>query len=319
MSELIDKAASSAGAALKKIKASKGSLLGNFYFAGDTQGRAGGLVVTLTARDPKGSKAVTEGKAIRKALKGARFARGTVIMRGSKLLFEVHSGSASPSNVLLSFKKAISELEGLGFIKKAIVKQAGSDTDTETETESEPTSAVPAAVAGLEDVDDILDGIDEDELKALLAEQDELGDLNDQLAGFLSEEASEAERGEQIADALDNITALESADASGRELAQARRALAEVLYTGAEPFPEPGQPLSPDVQELLNLSMAAAVRSLDAYLRSVADEIAQLHAKISAMSEEERGQAREELRPLLAQHRRSVTSYHSQLQQNILA
>ena len=63
--------------------------------------------------------------------------------------------------------------------------------------------------------------------------------------------------------------------------------------------------------------MAAAVRSLGAYLRSVAEEIKALHTEISTMTPEQREQVRATTLATLTQHRQSVTSYRDQLWQNI--
>ena len=60
---------------LKKIRASKGKLQGNYYYAGSNDGRTAGLVVTLSIRDKKGMMAFATGKPIRKEISGAKFSR----------------------------------------------------------------------------------------------------------------------------------------------------------------------------------------------------------------------------------------------------
>ena len=49
MSKVIEDAAKEAAGAIKKIRAGKGAVKGNFYYAGDTRGKAAGLVITLQA------------------------------------------------------------------------------------------------------------------------------------------------------------------------------------------------------------------------------------------------------------------------------
>ncbi|MEL6343746.1 MAG: hypothetical protein AAFV53_11485 [Myxococcota bacterium] len=325
MGDSIDKAAKDAAGVLKKIKAAKGKLKGNFYYAGDTRGASAGIVVTLLARDPKGSKASSMGKGVRKEIKGAKFARGTVGMKGSKLLFEVFAGSASPGHMKAGFKKAISELDGLEHLKKALVKKAGSDDvdDTEEsddlETSSEASTSSSTAPT-IEDVEDVLDGIDPQELKALMAEQEELGDLNTQLQGFLSDDSTEEELGEQIAEALDELQRLQAEGATDEELEAARRELAELAYAGPDPFPAAGEALSPELIEVLKSSMNAAVQSLGAYLQKTFEALQQFHARLEKMTEEERNDIRDDGGLVTVEEfRRSVLSYRDQLQQNLEA
>ena len=77
--ELIKELCTETLKSLKKVISSRGRLQGNFYFTGDTKGKMAGLVVTLTARDPKGSKALNKGKKLRKAITGYRNATGTIL------------------------------------------------------------------------------------------------------------------------------------------------------------------------------------------------------------------------------------------------
>ena len=106
LDELLSGRHSEAGKSLKKVVASKGKLQGNLYFAGDGKTTAG-VVITLTARDPKGQKALTGGKALRKQIKNAKFSRGTVLMDGGKLMVELFAGTATAAMLKKAFKDDI--------------------------------------------------------------------------------------------------------------------------------------------------------------------------------------------------------------------
>ena len=84
--EVLEEALAGTKSAVRKIKASGGRLQGSFYYAGDARAELVSMVVTLSTRDKKGTKAYAQGRMLRKAIKGAKFARGTVSQDGGKLL-----------------------------------------------------------------------------------------------------------------------------------------------------------------------------------------------------------------------------------------
>ena len=85
---------------IKKILVSKGKASGNFYAICNSKNE-GGLAVTMSAKDPKGAKALTMGKSMKSEIKNGKFARGLVIFdkEQKKLLFEVSAGNLSSSNL----------------------------------------------------------------------------------------------------------------------------------------------------------------------------------------------------------------------------
>jgi hypothetical protein len=316
MNEVITDAAKEAAGTLKKIRAAKGKLKGNFYFAGDTRGKEAGLVVTLQARDPKGSKATTQGKAIRKEIKGAKFAQGIVSVDGSALLFELYAGTASKDHVKLGFKKSLSELPGLGILKKALLKKGGDKTDTaDVADESAPeTPPVPEVTEALSD-------LDEAELKELMAAQETLGNLNDELMDFLSDDNTEAERGEQLAEQLTELASLTSAEPRDEAaISAARRALAELAYTGSDPFPEVGAPLTAEARALLSGAIDGAVAALSRYLTRAIEEIGEIHATVSSSAPTEIPEPeRQRMLKSLDLSAAAVTSLREQLRTNLVA
>lgn len=260
--ELIQEHGEEALKNLKKVLASRGKLQANFYFAGDTKGREAGLVVTLTARDTKGSKAASHGKKLRKEIAGAKFARGTVNTKGSKLQFILHSGTASKDHIKIGFKKAFlgdwaKALKAM--LRKAIVQLAGKGEkpeaiDEEAETiEDTPTPEITEDTAFAE-----LSIKERAELAELINVQGDLNDRNRELeSSFLSTKEADEEYAEQLSEVQDAIASLKSADPVNEEaLQQKREELAAISGTGGDPFPESiGAPLDVDTSELLSLAM----------------------------------------------------------------
>lgn len=254
MSDELEQAAAEAGKAIKKIRSSGGKIQGNFYFAGDNGGRQAGIVVTLLARDRKGQKALAAGKQLRKNIAGAKFARGVLEVDNGKLMFTLHSGSASSGLMKRSFKDTLPSLDAsLKVLKKALIRKDGGaaevvDADAEEEVD---------APLSQEEQEELATLIRDQE--KLAAEQGGLAALNAQLSSFLSEEDASAEQAEQIADQVKKIEQLQASGADPAELRQARLELAEVSQIGDSPFPTVGNPISPQMEQLLALSMELMV------------------------------------------------------------
>ena len=319
MDEAITAAAQAAAGALKKIRAGKGKLVGYFYYVGDTRGKQAALVVTLQARDKKGTKASSEGKKLRKLIPGAKFSRGTVSVDGSKLIFELRAGSASGGHVKSGFKKSgLADVSGLGVLKKAVIRKGGVD---EADDDEQGSTAAEAAAPD-STVEETFDDIDPAELAALLADQEELGELTDEVDSFLAGDDVQAEIGEQIAEQLTALSALEAAEPrDDKAIAAARRALAELAYTGPNPFPEVGQPLDPETRAILSGAVESAVKALDAFLDKAIAEIKLIHDRLQGMSDEERAALTDSERKAMIQSldlsADSVTSYRDQLRKNL--
>jgi hypothetical protein len=258
--ELIETTSAEALKQLKKILASRGKLQGNFYFAGDTRGGQAGLVVTLLARDRKGSKATAQGKKLRAELSGAKFARGVVTTKGSKLLFELHSGNATKDHMKLGFKKAFDAPDSKALkalLRRALVAKAGAETEEPEALVEEAEAPVKDGAPPAPDVD-LGDALEPGELEALLERQGDLEQRNAALKeSFLSAESARVELQESIDTLSQEIIALQQAPTLDLTALQAKRyALAEVLYVGTDPFPEVGQPLPEPVRDVLKAAIA---------------------------------------------------------------
>lgn len=249
---------------LRKVLAGNGKIQANFYFAGNAAGSDAGLIVTLSARDKNGKKVASQGKALRKAISGARFAVGTVLMDGGKLTFEQQGGSAPPALLKKAFKGALitPDSGGLGalrFLAKARIRKGGAPGEEAEVEEGEALSTDELSI--------LSDGaLSTDELRTLQSEQGSLSALNAQLSKtFLSEEAIHAEVAESISDSQEQIAALEARvealgdDADPAEvkavfeaLYEERSLLAELQATGPDPFG--GDTVDEDFQRSLESS-----------------------------------------------------------------
>ena len=307
---------------LKQIIAGRGRLGGHFFFAGDGKMEDAALYVTLTAKDPKGSRARSRGKALRKDVARARFALGTVRLEGSTLIFSPAGGNASPALLRKSLKGPLCEQKGLAFLRKARV-QASDETDEDVEG----ADAVSAGDLGMSDGD--LAAMeqtlrDDPDLAGLLS-----GDhaarhdaLNRELAeAFLSAEALEAEQAEQRAQLLAELGVLEASYRSTDDpdlearIEDACQALAALSTDGRLPFADDTLPaelqplvrLAADINiELLALQHAAAA----AAIQDLLDQMEALpEADRPAFAREHLGKVREHraaTRAALAAMRRAV-------------
>lgn len=253
---------SEAGKNLKKVIASKGKLQGNLYFAGDGKSMAG-AVITLTARDPKGQKALTSGKELRKMITGAKFSRGTVTMDGGKLVIELFSGTATAAMLKKAFKSEVFRQDPtLKLLSRATISKKGAPGQADEVEEG----------AGLSqaDLDLTADAFEsrrfwrKSELKELLQAQGSLEQVNAELqASFLSVASVREEQSEQVAEIMGKLTSLNAElnaaiDAGQREqsmmlevlIDREQKKLAEAQSQGPDPFS--GGTLDPSVTALIN-------------------------------------------------------------------
>ena len=249
--ELIKELCTETLKSLKKVISSRGRLQGNFYFTGDTKGKMAGLVVTLTARDPKGSKALNKGKKLRKAITGSKFARGIVVGRGPRLFFELHSGTANPSHMKIGFKKAFKDDE-LKTLKSLLRKAVIGRPETRGGAEEVP-EVVDETVSEEEEV---LTAQERNELASLIALQGDLSQQNEELQrSLLSVEAARQEQVELLAELNSEIARLEAATPVDEEALQAlRAALAEASATGETLFLDAGAEIPTNISSLLDLA-----------------------------------------------------------------
>lgn len=297
---------------LKKIIISKGQLQGNFYYAGVTKGTNAGIVITLTARDPKGAKVTSQGKKLRLAIPGAKFARGIITTKGSKLQFVIHTGNATKGNMKLGFKKAfadknVADLKSL--LRRSIITVPGDDASTEEVVDSSATIN-EVEVSSSESAD----------LAELLELQGDLAERNEELAeSFLSVEAAQSELQEILTTIRNEINELERSNPQDKRALQAKRyELAEAIYIGTDPFPEVGERLPSEIQAVLSASMTDLNSFLSVFnaqtwnmvhanyhsaMNSVLSQIEQL--RIALLNDDD-----EELRPIAEYGLNGITKNH---------
>jgi hypothetical protein len=277
---------------------------GHFYFAGDAKGSNAGLVVTLASKDPKGMKAATLGKKIRKEIKGAKFAVGTVQLENKKYVFEINSGSASKSIIMAGFKKNLSLEKGLEFLKsRSLVRNAGSEkpaANVEKETPSKD---------GSEEIEfaDLLGAVSlsEEELLDLTDAIPSLAEMTQTLSGvfgepMLSDEELVRQEDERMAELINEgvqkcsgistqlnelsgqLLLVEGAErdeilaqiAIVEERLQLERfELAEQLYVGDDPFPDPVSDLPPEIREVIGASVSDSIHLYSERLVKINQEV----------------------------------------------
>jgi len=302
---------------LKKLRAAKGRLQGNFYWAGDTRHEEAHLYVTLSSKDKKGQKALAKGKELRKQVTGAKFGRGLVRARGSKLVFELHSGTAPISLLKKSFIRNLSNLDGLKYLKQALVLAPTDDVEeADAAMNAELAAAGEAPMA-----DEVLSDDERTELEADVAAQAEIADLNAQLAEvFLSTEETENAVAEMVAASLEVIAALKATEPVDVNALRAEQAaLAESMWTGAEPFPEPGQALSDDVREVLSSALDQHTERLQGLADNSAARIREIHAFALDASDDDREAQGAKMLAELRQHRAAYESYAAQIEESTLS
>jgi hypothetical protein len=309
-----DAAAADALKNLKRLIAGGGKLQGNFYYITSKDAQEAALIVTLSAKDKKGSKAAGEGKKLRGELKGSKVARGTITVEGKKLTFNKQQGNAGPGLMKKGFRDVLSKEKGLAFIKKASISDSSGE-----EVEDD-----------IDDIDDaeIKDGVDGDdiELSELEMTADELKELANQLRDdadlaaffseedstrraavaerdrllskhFLSSEAAEREEAELRAqrtrelqgriDALKDKTDLTADERA--ELKAARAEFAKLQEVGPAPVPEEvGSSVPPETAVLLDTANDDNNdQVIDLHQRS-AREVVERGRQLEQLSEDER-------------------------------
>jgi|GEM_PF-4697893 len=270
------------------IKKNQDDFWGNFYYVGDARGTQAALIVTLANKDPKGMKAASLGKKCRKQISGAKFCQGVVRMNGSKLLFEVVSGSATPKVMTNGFKGCLNQSAELKFLKvKAKVRMFRAPEETEAENEED--NAAEAEISNpaqdaldAEEFDQFLEGIEfnDDDLADLQTLGPRMDELERQMSAIygatppLSEEeliAQEEQRLQELIEQslsesaeinqlcedlqqqlenLDPATDPETERALREELARKTEELQEARYDLAANLYTGEQPFPPPVSEL---------------------------------------------------------------------
>jgi hypothetical protein len=258
-SEQLQATAADSLKSLKKIIASRGKLQGNFYYVGHPKGDEAAIVITLTARDPKGTKATARGKALRRVINGAKFAQGTVISSGSKLSFELHAGNATRDHMKAGFKRGFEDKDLKSL--KALLRKARFHAPGSTEPEEAVDEEVDGSLAEEEDaaVAD-LSVRERAELIELIEIQGDLQVRNRELAQALqAAEAAQRELEAQISALTDEIERAEAADPTDPRLTELQQQLAELFYVGEDPYPGGGQPMHTIDRVLLAVSSTLTV------------------------------------------------------------
>ena len=277
---------------LKKIAASRGALSGVFYFAGDAKAKNCGLIVNLQKRDPKGAKTAAAGKKLRKSIQGAKFARGTVEF-GTKLTFVIHQGTAAAVLIKKSFTTVLSKEYGLRPLTRAVIR-AADGTEELSATEAEETANAEGAEDGAgqgQEQAPAMSAEEQAELAQLLAELEsegpEISNATKALnASFLSADSALEEtealmeealgQAANIEERLGNIDREKDPDAwasAYAELNEARFKLAELNFSGPEPFPAPGQLLSEADRAIMGAAVGESLLALRRQLLSFSGEI----------------------------------------------
>lgn len=252
--ELIKQSATEALKSLKKVIASRGRLQGNFYYAGHPKGETAGIAITLSARDPKGSKVIAQGKKLRKAIDNAKFVSGTVGVKGSKLVFTLHGGNGTRDHMKNGFKRGFEDRDFKALkalLRKALFSKPGTDEPGEA-LDPEADTDITAEEDSLQSELSIRERT---ELLELIELQGDLYTLNRQLEqSFLSELSDQDAALERIDDLTGEIERLESESPDDPDLQKMRLELAQLLYLGDDPFSGIGQELSTETATLLTLS-----------------------------------------------------------------
>lgn len=235
---------------IRKIIAAKGDLQGNFYAVQADRG----LVVTLVAKDPKGIKALTLGKGLRKELDTRKFKRGTVTFAGSQLVFTTVKGNMPDPEFKKKMKTGFGDKKVKKYTFKArLVAEDGTVSDDGT------------AIA-IEDVRKEVDAAGD--LGALVAAQQQLGPLNTSLQQFLHRDGPGDYRSEDeilqraLKEMDDRIQLLlnkrytvtsdpKERAADREELKRLRQQIVEDVHVGFEPTPDVGVLLSNPMRILM--------------------------------------------------------------------
>ena len=210
---------------IKKILVSKGKASGNFYAICNSKNE-GGLAVTMSAKDPKGAKALTMGKSMKSEIKNGKFARGLIIFdkEQKKLLFEVSAGNLSSSNLKKALKTGFGSNNLKKLTQKAKVTKPGEVVTPEPNEVLEDTTGEEVTNEEIASLT-----LSADELSELASEQVALSDLNASLGSFLSIEDDDEAIETIISSSIDEIQRLNNDGATPEQKAEAMTAISSVV------------------------------------------------------------------------------------------
>ncbi|MDG1483323.1 MAG: hypothetical protein P8R54_27280 [Myxococcota bacterium] len=287
----------SAASALKKIIASKGKVKGNFYYVGSASGEDAGVVITLSTRDAKGTKAIVLGKQLRKDISGGKYGLGVVRIEGSKIIFEQSAGTISSAKIKEGFKKNLSQVNGLKFLSRAVVRKAGAPPVEEVDAANDPEATAAGPETASAELEEQLSEADfaamlasmpaeeQKELEALGEEQETLDKSNSALTMAFSDAQSDDDILEHaIEESLSAINSLVLSHASIQEVQAARFQLAELMYIGDSPFPEVGGAIDAPMKMILSGATDEALGVLLSQHAKVVDEITDGYERLDAMA-----------------------------------
>lgn len=285
-------------AALKKVVSGAGALVAHYYFTPDVVRKKkselrSGLVVQLTARDPKGKKAFTQGKMLRADLGNGPFSLGSARFEAEKkvLVFEPRRGQLGKGRLQEELRQLARREDRLKLLGRVIVAQSGEDvTVQEGDAIAANTIAAIQKEAGFSQAD----------IDALVKEQQKLGDLDAQLHDFFhNEDALNLELAEALQQHLAETQEKEAIvkgmasddpdrEAAVAELNAARRALAAVVYVDLESDLDPEAPLPEALQQALKLSIDSTLTQLLDLLTLIRGKMVMMVQKYKKMSQEKR-------------------------------
>ncbi len=243
----------------------------------------------MTARDPKGAKATSLGKKLRKEMKATKFARGTVRGVGAKVRFDVHSGSATPDLLKRTFKNAFADdqLKALkALLRKATVGRPGGEAEEIDSTAHTDAGALLDAMGRAELTELYQLGIDQGDLYKRNQELDK---------SFLSQEEELRDQEQRVLELNAQLQVLLEADPQDADAIQELRyLLAAELYTGPSPFPEVGERLPEELVQLMgavsttfegHLNLYRAARQYQKGLTRVEKQLSALQSTLASQAD----------------------------------
>lgn len=293
---------------LKKVMLSspKKALKAHFYYS--TKKTEALLVVNLVAKDANGSKAKRTSKAM---IPKGQVVFGEVTRSGKKLLFSIKKGKGSTLKKSWLHPHLIEDK--LGFLKsRSILGIFGQSVEPEAESVEDVTRDDFKAIFG-EDIQDE----DVADLEVLFQKQEHIAELNETINKMLLAQHSEEKekQAKQLVRQLDILKNLQAQEPIDEEaLSEERRSLAKMMYIGSDPFPKDGEPLSPEVKEILSISMDAMAGLLYDHLIRSASFIDEVHVQLEGKDDSWLAENATSLVQELKNHRAAVGSYIEQLQ-----
>jgi len=322
LEDKIAKAAKEALVALRKIIAGNEKLSGYYYFCSNGVGKkdtASALVITLSAKDKKGTKAASAGKIMLASLPKAKYSRGIVTVKDKKLYLTHKKGSAPISLLKNAFKKELSSLPGMGLLRK--VRFVG-DEEAATEPKSE-NAEISAQDLGLteealavwaqrlradEELAAFFSGDVTERNRAISQQNMELE------AHFLS--AEESAEDARIVREVSNWNARNNTlwaidDGDEVRLQENATTLAQEQSRGPSPFVnEIGTTVSIDTQLLLHVANLHNQRDLNRAQEEALQEILRIKQEAEALPEEEQ-------QAFVERNTRTALQFLSQLQEAV--